>query len=138
MLSGEVASLEILDACLGRIAQVDSGIGAFTHTDPGVARAAAAASDISNGALAGIPFGIKELFEVAGWPHTAGSLAWADRVGEVDCEAVRRLKAAGAIPVGLTRTHEFAMGVTTQHETRGSTHNPWSRGRVPGGSSGGS
>lgn len=73
-----------------------------------------------------------------GWPHTAGSMAWEGRLGERDSAAVRLLRAAGAIPIGLTRTHEFAMGVTTQHETRGSTRNPWNLDRVPGGSSGGS
>lgn len=118
---------------LGRTRAVDSSVGAFTYVD---ADAGGAASTDSR--LAGVPFGVKELFEVAGWPHTAGSLAWEGRVGRHDSEAVRRLKAAGAIPIGLTRTHEFAMGVTTQHETRGSTRNPWNLERVPGGSSGGS
>lgn len=136
--SDEAKPLDVIDSCLDRIAQVDSAIGAFTYVDADGARAKAVGLARGPSPLSGVPFGIKELFEVEGWPHTAGSLAWADRVGQRDSEAVRRLKAAGAIPIGLTRTHEFAMGVTTQHETRGSTHNPWSLDRVPGGSSGGS
>lgn len=126
------------DSSLARIASVDGAIGAFTYVDSGSALAAAEGSLPADAPLAGVPFGVKEIFEVEGWPHTAGSLAWGERVGEADCEVVRRLREAGAIPVGLTRTHEFAMGVTTQHETRGSTRNPWDLERVPGGSSGGS
>src|SRR5688500_2477278 len=127
-----------VEQSLARIAATDHAVGAFTYVDAEGARAAAAATPPGDGPLSGIPFGVKESFEVEGWPHTAGSLAWADRVGRTDSEAVRRLRAAGAIPIGLTRTHEFAMGVTTQHETRGSTRNPWDLERVPGGSSGGS
>jgi len=136
--SGAAKATDVVSDCLERIGAVDGAIGAFTHVDGEGALATAAAARWDGTALSGVPFGIKEIFEVDGWPHTAGSLAWRDRVGEFDSETVRRLKAAGAIPIGLTRTHEFAMGVTTQHETRGSTHNPWSLGRVPGGSSGGS
>ena len=131
--SGELSPPEAVAASLTRIQAVDSRLGAFTHVD--VEARPAGAGTLP---LGGVPFGVKELFEVAGWPHTAGSLAWEGRVGQTDCEAVRRLKAAGAVPIGLTRTHEFAMGVTTQHETRGSTRNPWNLDRVPGGSSGGS
>lgn len=131
---GQTRVVTPVESSLARIAAIDEFVGAFTYVHAEAGGAAPAQSS----RLAGIPFGVKELFEVEGWPHTAGSLAWADRVGNSDSEAVRRLKAAGAIPVGLTRTHEFAMGVTTQHETRGSTRNPWDLDRVPGGSSGGS
>lgn len=137
-LSGALTAAELIEACIDRIEQIDGMVGAFTHVDAAGGRAAAAAVAPSDSPLAGVPFGVKEIFEVKGWPHTAGSLAWADRVGQKDAEAVRRLKAAGAVPIGLTRTHEFAMGVTTQHEKRGSTRNPWNLDRVPGGSSGGS
>src|SRR5688572_27469436 len=106
---GAVGPGEAVAACLRRIQAVDSRIGAFTYVDAEARPAAAGSSPLS-----GVPFAIKELFEVAGWPHTAGSLAWEGRIGQNDSEAVRRLKAAGAIPIGLTRTHEFAMGVTTQ------------------------
>lgn len=140
--SGGLSPVDVVDACLRRIADVDGSVGAFTHVDAESARSAAREAQqdetSARSTLRGVPFGVKELCEVAGWPHTAGSLAWDGRVGARDSEAVRRLKAVGAIPIGLTRTHEFAMGVTTQHERRGSTRNPWSLDRVPGGSSGGS
>jgi aspartyl-tRNA(Asn)/glutamyl-tRNA(Gln) amidotransferase subunit A len=126
---------EVVASVLARIEAVDPAVGAFTYVDADASRGDSASAESP---LAGAPFGIKELFEVAGWPHTAGSLAWEGRIGTADSEAVRRLKSAGAIPIGLTRTHEFAMGVTTQHEGRGSTRNPWKLDRVPGGSSGGS
>ena len=131
---------ERVEQCLERIGALDSLLGAFTYVDAEGARAAAGAAEAAPGRspLHGVPFGVKEIFEVAGWPHTAGSLAWSDRVGQSDSEAVRLLRSAGAIPIGLTRSHEFAMGVTTQHEKRGSTRNPWSPDHVPGGSSGGS
>ena len=134
-----MAAVNVLDACLRRIGEVDGAIRAFTWLADEEARAAALRPiDGESRPLGGVPFAVKEIFEVAGWPHTAGSLAWGGRVGQVDSVAVRRLKAAGAIAIGLTRTHEFAMGVTTQHESRGSTRNPWNLDRVPGGSSGGS
>ena len=133
-MTGEHSRMTV-ESSLARIASVDPLVGAFTHVLDEAPDAAPARVEPS---LEGIPFGVKEIFEVEGWPHTAGSLAWAYRVGKSDSEAVRRLKSAGAVPVGLTRTHEFAMGVTTQHETRGSTRNPWNLDRVPGGSSGGS
>ncbi|MBW3536669.1 MAG: amidase [Actinobacteria bacterium] len=142
--AGGATSTEVVEACLDRVAALDPVLGAFTYIDRDGARVASAAateelrSGLERSALHGVPFGVKEIFEVASWPHTAGSLAWSGRVGQSDSDAVRLLRAAGAIPVGLTRSHEFAMGVTTQHEKRGSTRNPWSHDRVPGGSSGGS
>lgn len=142
--AGDTTPTAVVEACLERIAALDPVLGAFTHVDGDESRAAAAAatdelrSGLGRSALHGVPFGVKEIMEVAGWPHTAGSLAWEGRGGDTDSQAVRLLREAGAIPIGLTRTHEFAMGVTTQHDRRGSTRNPWSVDRVPGGSSGGS
>jgi aspartyl-tRNA(Asn)/glutamyl-tRNA(Gln) amidotransferase subunit A len=81
---------------------------------------------------------VKEIVDVEGMEVTAGSRVLAGRRAERDAEVVRRLRAAGAVVVGLTRSHEFAWGVTTWHERRGGTHNPWDLARVAGGSSGGS
>lgn len=142
--AGDTTPTEVVDGCLARIGAVDPALGAFTFLDADGAHAAAAAAaeQLQDGSarspLHGVPFGVKEIIAVAGWPHTAGSLAWSGRTADTDSEAIRRLREAGAIPIGLTRTHEFAMGVTTQHNRRGSTRNPWSLDRVPGGSSGGS
>ena len=62
----------------------------------------------------------------------------ADRRAPADAAVVASLRRAGAVVVGTTRAHEFGWGITTQHATRGSTHNPWHLDRIPGGSSGGS
>ena len=141
---GEATPAEALEACLERIERLDGRLGAFTHLAVDEARVDAdrATAELRSGSprspLHGVPVAVKEVFEVAGWPHTAGSLAWAGRVGQADAVAVSRLREAGAVLVGLVRSHEFAWGATTQHERRGGTRNPWSHDRVPGGSSGGS
>lgn len=98
--------------------------------------------DISAGAnpgiLSGIAIGIKELFDVEGAENSYGSLTRKGSVARRDSEIVTRLRRAGAIVVGTTRSHEFGWGITTQHSLRGSTYNPWNLSKVPGGSSGGS
>ncbi|NQV97905.1 MAG: amidase [Acidimicrobiaceae bacterium] len=90
------------------------------------------------GGLAGIAVGVKELFDVAGADNSYGSLTRDGFIAKNDAEIVKRLRKAGAIIVGTTRSHEFGWGITTQHATRGSTLNPWDLSKVPGGSSGGS
>lgn len=136
-VSGLVAS------CLARIEEADDAVGAFTWLDP-AAREHAETLDReleagrSRGPLHGIPIAVKELFDVAGAPVTYGSLVLSGEPATADAEIVRRLRAAGALVLGTTRSHEFGWGITTQHASRGSTHNPWDLDRVPGGSSGGS
>ena len=68
---------------------------------------------------------VKELFDVRNLPGCYGSEVLAGRISEADAEAVRRLREAGAIIVGVTRAHEFGWGITTQHKTLGATRNPW-------------
>lgn len=134
----------VLDALLDRIGRLDAEIGAFTFLAPEEARRAAAESaeryrsNRPASPLDGVPVGVKEIFDVAGWPSTGGSMALAERVATADSTLVSRLRAGGAVLIGLTRSHEMALGITTQHETRGSTRNPWNLSRIPGGSSGGS
>lgn len=98
--------------------------------------------DLANGSqpglLAGVAVGVKELFDVEGADNSYGSLTRKDLVAKKDAEVVTRLRKSGAIIVGTTRSHEFGWGITTQHQTRGSTSNPWNLSKVPGGSSGGS
>jgi aspartyl-tRNA(Asn)/glutamyl-tRNA(Gln) amidotransferase subunit A len=86
--------------------------------------------------LYGVPVAPKDLFQTAGVRTTAGSRILADWIPTEDATAVRRLRAAGAVSLGKLNTHEFAFGGTTQTWER-KTRNPWDRGRVPGGSSGG-
>jgi len=90
------------------------------------------------GPLHGIPVAIKDLTDTAGLRTTYGSSLFRDHVPARDATPVARLRAAGAVVVGKTNTHEFAFGTTTDNPHYGATRNPWRTDRVPGGSSGGS
>jgi aspartyl-tRNA(Asn)/glutamyl-tRNA(Gln) amidotransferase subunit A len=142
--AGEATPAEAVASCLARIAATDDAVQAFTHLRADDARREADAATAAlranhpRGALHGVPVAVKELVDVDGLPSTAGSFVLAARRADRDAAAVARLRAAGAIVLGLTRTHEFAWGITTQHAERGSTRNPWNLAAVPGGSSGGS
>lgn len=85
-------------------------------------------------ALEGIPFGVKDIVDVAGAPVTAGSLLTADRVAVTDATVVARLRAAGAIPLVMLATTEFACG-SPEPPRYGRVTNPWDRSRWTGGSS---
>ncbi len=85
------------------------------------------------GVLHGLPISVKDVIDVAGMPTSGSSSALPARMAQHDATAVGRLRAAGALIVGKTTTHEFALGVTTPQ-----AHNPWDEAHVPGGSSGGS
>lgn len=142
--AGTASPAEALDSVLGRIAAVDGHIGAFACVLEEQARAQAAelteelAQGHRRGPLHGVPVAVKELFDVQGAPGNYGSEVLAGRIADADAECVRRLRRAGAVIVGTTRSHEFGWGITTQHQSRGGTRNPWDLNRVPGGSSGGS
>lgn len=142
--AGTASPAEALDSVLARIAAADGHIGAFACMLEEQARARAAelteelAQGHSRGPLHGVPVAIKELFDVQGAPGDYGSDVLAGRIADADAECVRRLRRAGAVIVGTTRSHEFGWGITTQHQVRGGTRNPWNLDRVPGGSSGGS
>lgn len=142
--TGRASPTEALDSVLGRISHIDESIGAFANVleEPARAEARARTDELTQGMwrgpLHGIPVAVKELFDVEGAPVEYGSDTLAGRVADEDAELVRRLRRAGAVIVGTTRSHEFGWGITTQHKTRGGTRNPWDRDRVPGGSSGGS
>jgi aspartyl-tRNA(Asn)/glutamyl-tRNA(Gln) amidotransferase subunit A len=142
--SGELDPVEVVEASLARIDDVDGFLGAFVEVDAAGARHAAAAvraalraGDLL-GPLAGVPVGVKDLFDVTGSHTRAGSAVPPDALAEQDALAVARLRDAGAVLVGRTRTHEFAWGITTQHAFLGGTRNPHATDRIPGGSSGGS
>lgn len=132
---GERTPAEELEAVLSSIAA--SGLNAFCYLDPDQARATAAAADPAL-PFGGVPMGIKELTNVAGWPATEASLALAGTVADYTSTMVQRLEAAGSVKVGQTTASEFGglnVSVTKAH---GVTHNPWQPGRTAGGSSGGS
>ena len=142
--TGQASPAEVVDSCLGRIEALEPSIGAFRHVcfedaQSDAKRLTSVLGSIgSDQPLYGIPVAVKELFDVRNTPGCYGSEVLANRVSKSDAEAVRRLREAGAIIIGVTRAHEFGWGITTQHKSLGSTRNPWNLGRVPGGSSGGS
>lgn len=91
------------------------------------------------GPLAGVPYGVKDLFDLAGLPTTAGSTLYADVPPATnDAEAVTRLGAAGAVCMATLNMDEFAYGFATINAAYGTTRNPHDPSRLAGGSSGGS
>lgn len=141
--AGRVSVVAATAHYLERIARHDPVLKAFTHVDAAGAQAAAAESagryDAGTArALEGVPVAVKANIDVAGWPVHGGMAAFAGRVPAADAEVVRRLKAAGAVILGLTNLHEGALGATTDNEAFGQTQNPHRPGHTAGGSSGGS
>lgn len=135
----ELSPVELVQSVLDRIDEVEQRLNAFVVTTGEQALEAAqqAEKEIADGGyrgpLHGIPVGIKDLYDVAGVPTTSSSDVRSDYLPTEDAESVSMLRAAGAVIVGKTHTHEFAYGVTTPK-----TRNPWNTDHVPGGSSGGS
>jgi aspartyl-tRNA(Asn)/glutamyl-tRNA(Gln) amidotransferase subunit A len=134
----------VLDALLARIADLDPELGAFTTLSAERARDEAIACERAylhgdaDGALAGVPFAVKDVFDSAQVRTTYGSSMFATHTPAADATALRRVREAGAILVGKTQTHEFAWGVTSVNKRMGTSRNPWRPERVSGGSSGGS
>ena len=120
--SGERSPLDELDATLAAIEQ--SELNAFSFLDPEPARKAAANADVTQ-PFGGLPVGVKELDHVAGWPATEGSIALKDEIATHDSTKVARLRAAGAIPIGLTTSSEFGGINLTFTKLNGATKNPW-------------
>lgn len=137
--AGDISPVDAVDACLARIETTEPQLNAYVRVLTDEARAAAreAEKEIAagqwKGPLHGVPVALKDLYDVAGVPTTASSRVREGWTPDADCAAAERLKAAGAIILGKTHTHEFAYGITTP-----TTRNPWDTQRTPGGSSGGS
>ena len=140
----QAGPLEVLEASLERIQAADGMVGAFSCVLDEAARSAARGLQdelfrgVRRGPLHGVPVAVKELFDVEGAPCDYGSDVLSGCVATADAELVDRLRRGGALIVGTTRSHEFGWGITTQHERRAGTRNPWNLDRIPGGSSGGS
>ena len=132
--SGERSPVEELDATLAAIEASD--INAFSFLDPDGARKAAANADVTQ-PFGGVPIGVKELDNVAGWPATEASLTLRDEIAPGDSTKVARLRAAGAVPMGLTTASEFGGINLTYTKLNGATKNPWNPEHTPGGSSSG-
>jgi len=142
---GQRSATELVDHALSRIARLNPTLNAFVAVDEGRARAAAAAVDaqvaagVDPGPLAGIPIGVKDLEDAAGYVTTLGSVAYADRPpASSDSVLVSRLVSAGCVVVGKTNTPELGWKADTDNEIFGPTLNPWNLDHTPGGSSGGS
>lgn len=143
--SGALSARQVVDNCLARIEMEDKRLNAFTDVLGDQARAEAEAIDRrvaageAVGPLAGVPFAVKNLFDVAGLTTRAGSIIEAEKPPAVeDAPVVARLRTAGAILVGATNMDEYAYGFTTENTHYGPARNPWDERRVAGGSSGGS
>jgi Asp-tRNA(Asn)/Glu-tRNA(Gln) amidotransferase A subunit family amidase len=131
----DISPLEVLDACIEAIGE--SPLNAFSFTDFDRAREAAATADVSL-PFGGVPFGVKELERVKGWPYSEASMLFKDRVSEYDHTSLERLRATGAVLAAQTTASEFGGINCTSTELHGTTRNPWNQARTPGGSSGGS
>lgn len=143
--SGEVSATAVTQAALERITAKDAAINSFTAVLVEQALADAAAVDQTiaagedPGMLAGVPFAVKNLFDVKDLVTLAGSkINQADAPATQDATAVARLKQAGAVLVGALNMDEYAYGFVTENSHYGPTHNPHDLARIAGGSSGGS
>jgi Asp-tRNA(Asn)/Glu-tRNA(Gln) amidotransferase A subunit family amidase len=138
-----LSPVEIVDAHLGQIERLNPTLNAFVQVDAEGARQAAQDAEIAVmhgktlGPLHGIPISIKSSMAVAGMLCESGTRLRAGFVPVLDAPLVARLRAAGAIVMGVTNTPEFLMAWETDNLLYGRTNNPWDLQRTPGGSSGG-
>jgi aspartyl-tRNA(Asn)/glutamyl-tRNA(Gln) amidotransferase subunit A len=142
--SRTTSSEAVTDVCLARIAERDSSINAFITVLADEARAQARAADQEiaagryRGPLHGVPISLKDLIDLRGTPTSAASRVRRGHVAAHDSVVAARLRAAGAVFVGKTNLHEFALGTTNEDSAYGPVHHPLDHTRSPGGSSGGS
>jgi aspartyl-tRNA(Asn)/glutamyl-tRNA(Gln) amidotransferase subunit A len=143
--SGDLTPTKITRHFLERIDKLDRRLGAFRKPLPERAMAEAEAAEtamsagVDLGPLHGLPFAAKDLFNVKGYPTTAGSKVLEDNVAADDSHVTRKLAQAGMILLGKTNTVEFAYGGVGVNHNHGTPHNPWhAKAHAPGGSSSGS
>lgn len=143
--AGRVRARAAVDAALARIAALDPKLNAFTHVTAARARARAAEIDAriaagqTAGALAGVPFAVKNLFDIEGLVTLAGSsINRSHPPTASDATLIARLEAEGAILVGALNMGEYAYDFTGENSHHGPSRNPHDPSRMSGGSSGGS
>ena len=140
----QISPVDITQACLNRIKDLNEATNAFITVTPDRALATARRCEQEimqggyRGPLHGIPVALKDLYDTVDVPTTAGSRIYADRVPQEDSTVAALLRGAGAVPLGKTNLHEFAYGVTADSSYFGPMRNPWDLERITGGSSGGS
>ncbi len=137
-----LSAAEVAQAMCERVARLDPLLNAFADFDPAVPLTAAREVDRRLAAgeslpLAGVPFTVKDNLWLGGRPATFGSRVFADFIAPRDSWCVARLRAWGAVPLGVTNCSEFACKGITATPLHGETRNPWDLQRTPGGSSGG-
>jgi len=142
---GELSAVQSVREAFDRIRRLNPRLNAFIQLDQQAAEAAARDIDARVargepvGLLAGVPIGVKDIEECKGFPITQGSWFMRDNpVCTADSRHVARLRAADAIPIGITAMAEFGMDSATNSLLWGVTRNPWNPDLTPGGSSGGS
>jgi aspartyl-tRNA(Asn)/glutamyl-tRNA(Gln) amidotransferase subunit A len=138
-----VSPVELVEEALRLAEAWQPATTAFSqlHGDEALEQARLRTEEAARGDVAplhGVPVAVKDLFDVAGWETSGCCAAYRGRVAERDAEAVRRLRAAGAVVIGKTNQHELAAGATNLISACGATGNPWDPARITGGSSGGS
>jgi aspartyl-tRNA(Asn)/glutamyl-tRNA(Gln) amidotransferase subunit A len=142
--AGETTSEAATERCLGVIRDRDRSINAFIAVLADTALEAACSADRElragqdRGPLHGVPISIKDILDMAGLPTTAASHVRREHVAGRDATVIARLRDAGAVMVGKTNLHEFALGTTNEESAYGPVHHPLDAARSPGGSSGGS
>ena len=132
--AGRITPSEALEECIAACERTP--LNPFSFTDFEEAQRRAATADVTL-PFGGVPFGVKELERVKGWPYTEASVVFRDRVSDYDDTSVQRLRRTGALLVAQTTASEFGGINCTSTELHGTTRNPWNTERTPGGSSGG-
>lgn len=136
--AGTLTPTDLVEECLSAIDRHEGRVRAWVSVDRDGALAEAERllselrAGFDRGPLHGIPVGVKDIFDVAGWPTAAGSRLWKDAIARADSDAIHRLRQSGAILLGKTVTTSYASFDPPV------TRNPWDTSRTPGGSSSGS
>lgn len=141
---GLVSAQSLTEKALEEIASSQPHLRAFTRVDAEGARRAAKVADqelqqgLDRGPMHGIPYALKDIYDVEGMPTTCSSNVLDDDPKAIDSEVASRFRAAGAVLVGKLTTHEFAIGTPTEETGFSPARNPWSQSHITGGSSSGS
>lgn len=134
--SGQVSSLELVEAAIARIEKINPMLNAVVHKLYDEGRAAAK-GPLPDGPFTGVPYLIKDLSELEGAPLTYGSKLFEHNVADTDNGSVERAKQAGLVIIGKTNTPEFGFISTTESQLLGAARNPYNTAYHTGGSSGG-